>query len=68
MDENRIGRKALDQKRLDENWAHGYLYRFYLLYRYHIYRYLYIYIYNENKYIYVVYMVYGIYGNIYILP
>ena len=23
LDENRIGRKALDQNRLDENWAHG---------------------------------------------
>ena len=22
LDENRIGRKALDQNRLDENWAH----------------------------------------------
>ena len=25
LDENRIGRKALDQNRLDENWAHGLL-------------------------------------------
>ena len=26
LDKNRIGRKALDKKRLDENWAHDSIY------------------------------------------